>query len=340
MSRRCGEYAEERARRLRPTASPVRGGRGRVRRVRRRPVGRPGFERRRSPTTSTWPWSARVRRPAHRRPIARTRRGQHPADRQGADVGGTWYWNRYPGIACDVESYVYPAAEEVGYPDEKVRQGCRDLRALPADRRTLRPLPRRLPANRGAEIRWDATRPRWLISTDRGDADPPGSSRWPTAISRSPNCPASPASSFRGCLPHQPLGLPLHRRPTRAPGRQTGRHHRHRRHRRPVRATPGFGRQLYVFQRTPSTVDVRNNQPTDAQWAADLAPSPAGSKIIENFQQLTAGGDARRTWWPTRDQHRKHPGDAGRRRELADFAKMEEVRARSTLVTDLPPPRR
>jgi NAD(P)-binding Rossmann-like domain len=26
---------------------------------------------------------------------------------RAADVGGTWYWNRYPGIACDVESYVY-----------------------------------------------------------------------------------------------------------------------------------------------------------------------------------------------------------------------------------------
>ena len=26
---------------------------------------------------------------------------------RGGDVGGTWYWNRYPGIACDVESYSY-----------------------------------------------------------------------------------------------------------------------------------------------------------------------------------------------------------------------------------------
>src|SRR6202158_5721734 len=26
---------------------------------------------------------------------------------KGGDVGGTWYWNRYPGIACDVESYSY-----------------------------------------------------------------------------------------------------------------------------------------------------------------------------------------------------------------------------------------
>ena len=33
-----------------------------------------------------------------------------------SDFGGTWYWNRYPGISCDVESYVYlPLLEEVGY---------------------------------------------------------------------------------------------------------------------------------------------------------------------------------------------------------------------------------
>ncbi|KAJ7171609.1 hypothetical protein C8R43DRAFT_1145790 [Mycena crocata] len=30
--------------------------------------------------------------------------------------GGTWYWNRYPGLMCDVESYMYmPLLEEMGY---------------------------------------------------------------------------------------------------------------------------------------------------------------------------------------------------------------------------------
>ena len=44
---------------------------------------------------------------------------------KAADVGGTWYWNRYPGIACDVESYVYmPLLEELGYiPTEKYAKG-------------------------------------------------------------------------------------------------------------------------------------------------------------------------------------------------------------------------
>ena len=35
---------------------------------------------------------------------------------EAGDVGGTWYWNRYPGIRCDIESYVYmPLLEETGY---------------------------------------------------------------------------------------------------------------------------------------------------------------------------------------------------------------------------------
>src|SRR5690606_9791964 len=40
---------------------------------------------------------------------------------KAGDFGGTWYWNRYPGCMCDVESYVYmPLLEETGYmPTEK-----------------------------------------------------------------------------------------------------------------------------------------------------------------------------------------------------------------------------
>ena len=35
---------------------------------------------------------------------------------RGADVGGTWYWNRYPGVACDVVAYDYlPMLDEMDY---------------------------------------------------------------------------------------------------------------------------------------------------------------------------------------------------------------------------------
>jgi len=40
---------------------------------------------------------------------------------KGGDFGGTWYWNRYPGIHCDIESYVYmPLTDRV----RSVGGGC------------------------------------------------------------------------------------------------------------------------------------------------------------------------------------------------------------------------
>ena len=91
---------------------------------------------------------------------------------KAADVGGTWYWNRYPGIACDVESYVYmPLLEELGYlPTEKYAKGaeifahCRriaehyDLYRDACLQTEVR------------EIRWDERTSRWIIATNRGDA--------------------------------------------------------------------------------------------------------------------------------------------------------------------------
>ena len=61
---------------------------------------------------------------------------------RGADVGGTWYWNRYPGAACDVVAYDYlPLLDEMNYvPSRPLRQGAGDLRALPGDRAQVRPL--------------------------------------------------------------------------------------------------------------------------------------------------------------------------------------------------------
>ena len=61
---------------------------------------------------------------------------------RGGDVGGTWYWNRYPGVACDVIAYDYlPLLDEMGYvPDPALRRGVGDPRALPGDRAPLRPL--------------------------------------------------------------------------------------------------------------------------------------------------------------------------------------------------------
>src|ERR1700730_3539266 len=90
---------------------------------------------------------------------------------KGGDFGGTWYWNRYPGVRCDTESYVYiPMIEQVGgLPSEKYSRGSEILQHL-------QKIARRYDLYRNAclqtgiiKMRWDEGESRWHISTDRGD---------------------------------------------------------------------------------------------------------------------------------------------------------------------------
>ncbi|MEZ5598044.1 MAG: hypothetical protein R3E84_16915 [Pseudomonadales bacterium] len=79
--------------------------------------------------------------------------------------------------------------------------------------------------------------------------------------------------TFAGRVPHLALGLRLHRREPRTAGGQGGGHHRHRRHRRAGGSGLGASaKALYVFQRTPSSIDVRDDWETDPAWAARRTP--------------------------------------------------------------------
>ena len=90
---------------------------------------------------------------------------------KGGDFGGTWYWNRYPGAACDVESYVYlPLLEELDYvPKEKYARAPEILAHS-------RAIGKKYDLYRGAcfqtevtEMRWDEASGRWILATNRGD---------------------------------------------------------------------------------------------------------------------------------------------------------------------------
>ena len=91
---------------------------------------------------------------------------------KGGDVGGTWYWNRYPGIACDVESYSYmPLLEEMDYiPTMKFASGfeiyeyCQNM----AERFGF--YERCLFHTTVERTEWDEADGRWTVKTDRGDA--------------------------------------------------------------------------------------------------------------------------------------------------------------------------
>src|SRR5579863_9980349 len=91
---------------------------------------------------------------------------------KGGDFGGTWYWNRYPGAACDIESYIYlPLLEEIGYiPVEKYSKAAEILAHS-------RAIGRRFDLYRNAcfqteltELRWSDELMRWIVQTNRGDA--------------------------------------------------------------------------------------------------------------------------------------------------------------------------
>ncbi|MGH3588124.1 MAG: flavin-containing monooxygenase, partial [Pseudonocardia sp.] len=107
---------------------------------------------------------------------------------------------------------------------------------------------------------------------------------------------------------------------------------------------------LFVFQRTPSSVDVRDNRPTDPQWAASLKPGWQRERM-ENFLAILAGEEVdedltRDGWTSTARLQRKmlsgavdttlDPEERERLDELADFAKMNEIRARVDDVVDDP----
>ena len=91
---------------------------------------------------------------------------------KGGDVGGTWYWNRYPGIACDVESYSYlPLLEEMGYiPTMKFAGGFEIMEYCQAMAEKFGFYDHCLFHTTVDRTEWDEASGRWTVYTDRGDA--------------------------------------------------------------------------------------------------------------------------------------------------------------------------
>jgi cation diffusion facilitator CzcD-associated flavoprotein CzcO len=274
---------------------------------------------------------------------------------KGGDVGGTWYFNRYPGIACDVESYVYmPLLEEIGaLPSEKYARGTEIFEHC-------RAIARKYDLYRDAclqtevrEIRWDPGAARWIIQTNRGDAMRARFVCLANGYLQKPKLPGIPGiERFRGPSFHtsrwdysvtggDASGNLAKLCDKRVGIIGTGAS--------AVQCIPHLGasaKQLFVFQRTPSSVDVRANRPTDPAWAASLRPGWQRERI-DNFQILTTGGFAEQDLvadgWT--DIVRKllsrrlaapdpasAPEELARTLDLADFEKMEEIRARVAKV--------
>ncbi|PGH51473.1 NAD(P)/FAD-dependent oxidoreductase [Streptomyces sp. Ru87] len=277
---------------------------------------------------------------------------------KGADFGGTWYWNRYPGIHCDIESYVYmPLLEEVGYvpkwkyaPGEEIRQHARAIG------RTFGLYRDAVFRTRVTELRWDDDAAEWLVGTDRGDRIRARYVVTASGTLSEAKLPGIPGiETFRGHTFHTSRWDYDY-----TGGDANGNLHKLADKRvaligtgaTAIQCVPHLGAdaaRLYVFQRTPSSVDVRGNRPTDPDWAASLTPGWQRRRR-DNFLALVTGdpveedlvGDG---WTSTARLQQKLIPSAGHRElppeereraeEIADFRKMNEIRARvDALVED------
>ncbi|MFI9172816.1 flavin-containing monooxygenase [Streptomyces lincolnensis] len=276
---------------------------------------------------------------------------------KGGDFGGTWYWNRYPGIHCDVESHVYlPMLDETGYvpewkyaPGEEIRRHAvrvAEKFGLYADT---------LFSTAVTELTWEESARAWTVTTDRGDAFRARYVITATGTLTEPKLPGIPGiRDFRGHTFHTSRwdygytgGSPE--------GGMTGLADK----RVGVVGTGATGVQVipmlaedaahvYVFQRTPSTVDVRANRRTTAR---DVGADRAGwaRERRENFLRIVSGEEAEEDlvadgWTSSagllekllpsfRRQGDREVFEAAY--EVADAAKMNEVRARvERTVTD------
>jgi cation diffusion facilitator CzcD-associated flavoprotein CzcO len=218
---------------------------------------------------------------------------------RAGDFGGTWYWNRYPGAQCDVESYIYlPLLEETGYmPKEKYSFGPEIFEHAQRVGRHYDLYPRSLFQTRVSEMRWDEHDSRWTVTTDRGDVLRAHHVIVSSGSLNRPKLPGLPGlRDFKGHTFHTSRwdydytgGSPAGGLDKLADKRvgiigtgATG-----------IQCIPHLGKaagELIVFQRTPSSIDLRRNSPTDPEWYAAQQP---GWQIDrnDNFTKLLMGLD-------------------------------------------------
>ena len=222
---------------------------------------------------------------------------------KGGDFGGTWYWNRYPGAQCDTASMVYmPLLEETGHmPTEKYAHGPEILAHCQRIGRQFGLYDNALFHTEVTALSWDEAAARWVIETNRGrPASRPSSWCWAPARCTCRSCRASrasrrstatrstPAGGTTTTPAATPHGAPLDKlADKRVAIIGTGA--------TAVQCVPHLARapaELYVFQRTPSSVDVRANHPIDPDWFAGIATPGWQQRWLENFTANQAGGAA------------------------------------------------
>ncbi|KAI9010195.1 putative monooxygenase [Hyaloraphidium curvatum] len=198
---------------------------------------------------------------------------------KGGDFGGTWYWNRYPGAQCDIESYIYlPLLEETGYmPVEKYTRAAEILAYSRVIAEKWNLYDQAILQTEITGMKWEEASSRWVVTTNRGDEM---RARFVALVSgplHRPKLVGAPGiERFKGHSFHTsrwdyeytgggPNGGLDKLKDKRVGIIGTGA--------TAIQCVPHLGesaKHLYVFQRTPSAVSARGNKPTDPEWVASL----------------------------------------------------------------------
>ena len=277
---------------------------------------------------------------------------------KAGDFGGTWYWNRYPGAQCDIESYVYlPLLEETGYiPKEKYSFAPEIFEHAQRIGKHFNLYERACFQTQVREVRWNEEDGRWTITTDRDDVFRARFVIMSSGPLNRPKLPAIPGiEKFKGHTFHTSRWDYDY-----TGGDTTGGMHKLKDKRvgiigtgaTAIQSVPHLGehaQQLYVFQRTPSSVDERGNKPTDPEWVRTLKPGWQDYRNT-NFCSILAGlpveedlvGDKWTSLFKKLSElltgkEDSNLSDEGMAimSEIADYQKMNEIRDRvSSTVTD------
>jgi len=218
---------------------------------------------------------------------------------KGGDFGGTWYWNRYPGAQCDTASFVYmPLLEETGHmPSEKYCKGPEILDHCRRIGEHFDLYEKAVFSTEVTSLNWDESASRWIIKTNRGDEMRAKFIAMGTGPLHRPKLPGiTGIETFGGHTFHtsrwdyeytggNPAGAPLDGLADKRVGIiGTGA--------TSVQCIPHLARaakELFVFQRTPSSIDVRNNHSIDPEWFDTLEPGWQQRWLV-NFTTLQTGG--------------------------------------------------
>ena len=196
---------------------------------------------------------------------------------RGADVGGTWYWNRYPGAACDVVAYDYlPLLDEMNYvPSRHYAKAPEIFAHCQAIAKKYNLYELAVFHTTVTSTVWNEEEKLWHVGTDRGDHL---KARFVICANGTLSKPKlskiKGMEKFKGHSFHTSRWDYAYTKSDLSGLRDkvvgiigTGA--------TAVQAVPHLGanaKELYVFQRTPSSIDVRDDWPTDQEWARTLKP--------------------------------------------------------------------